>query len=611
MLPVDRAWRTVRLREAAYPALPPGSYQFEARARLGAGAWGPPTVVRFEVMFPWWRAPWFYASIGAIALSILAGAYRWRQRVVLHRKSAQLIARSDASFRAVIESMVDLVAVYRDGSPLYINAAGLRLFGLDGSGERRSDADLWMRVHPEDRPRAHERLGGGGTPGETVELRLRAGDGNWRDCEVSAVKAEFGGAPAVVLEGRDITERKRLQQKVLVSDRMASLGTLAAGIAHEINNPLTYVMGNLEVLSEALGGDAWPADTTLEDLRRVIADSNDGAERVRKIVKGLRSFTRPDNAKVVAIDLTQVLDQAVKMTANELRHHAQLVLDLDPVPVMIADDGRFTQVFINLIMNAVHAIPPGRRDANRIMLRTRADDLGGAVIEVQDTGVGIPPDVIQRVFDPFFTTKDVGVGSGLGLSICHGIVAGLGGQISIESTVGVGTKVRVVLPPGAAATAVVLAPAPRGPAVAAVAASTPAAQRYRVAIVDDEVRVGLALQRALGRDHEPTVFTGAQALLARISDGERYDVIVSDVMMPTMTGLDLLDELQRVEPRQAARLMFITGGVFTEQIKQRLEELGTPRLDKPFVLDELRQMIARCASRNDVVRPDEATAERA
>jgi PAS domain S-box-containing protein len=598
MLPVETAWRTVRLRDTAYPALPPGVYQFEAHARLGAGPWGPPTVLRFEVMAPWWHAAWFYAVAGAIVLSALAGAYAWRQRVVLRRKSAQLIARSDASFRAVIESMADLIAVYQDNRLVYINAAGLRLFGLEGSGERRTDADLWTRVHPDDQPRSLERLGRDGALGETIELRLRAGDGGWRDCEVSALKVEFGGAPAVVLEGRDITERKRLQEKLLVSDRMASLGTLAAGIAHEINNPLTYVMGNLEVLSDALSGDVWPPSGTIQELRQAIADSNDGAERVRKIVKGLRSFTRSETSKIVPVDLTQVIEQAVKMTANELRHHAQLIRDLDPAPVMIADDGRLTQVFINLIMNAVHAIQPGRRDFNRITLRTRADGEGGAMIEVQDTGAGIAADVLQRVFDPFFTTKDVGVGSGLGLSICHGIVTGLGGQIAISSTVGIGTTVRVTLPPGAPVTPQLARPS--HPAV------TPAVQRYRVAIVDDDARVGRALQRALGRDHEAVVFTSAQDLLARIAAGERFDAIVSDVMMPTMTGIDLLEELQRVDPRQAARLMFITGGVFTEDIRQRLDELGPPRLDKPFVLDDLRQMIIRCA-RTGLVDPPAVT----
>ena len=600
MLPAETEWRAIRLRDAAYPALPPGAYQFEVRARLGAGVWGPPTVLRFEIMAPWWQTGWFYAAIGLVVLGVLGGLYAWRQRVVLRRKSAQLIARSDASFRAVIESMADLVSVYRDGELEYINAAGLRLLGLEGSGERRTDADLRSRIHPDDRPRANERLGLDRPHGEAVELRILAGDGGWRDCEVSALKAEFGGAPAVVLTGRDITERKRLHAKLLVSDRMASLGTLAAGIAHEINNPLTYVMGNLDVLGEALSGDAWPPDSERRELRKVIAESSDGAERVSKIVKGLRSFSRSEEAKLSPVDLTQVIEQAVKMTANELSHHAQLVREFAPAPMVIADDGRLTQVFINLIMNAVHAIPVGRRDAHRVTLRTRTDDQGRALVEVQDTGAGIAPEVLQHVFDPFFTTKNVGEGSGLGLSICHGIISGFGGQISIDSTLGQGTTVRVVLPRGAPAATAPLAAAP---------ATEAAARRNRIAVVDDEPLVGHALRRALARDHEATVFTGAHEVLARIAAGDRFDAIISDVMMPTMTGLDLLDELQRIAPDQAARMIFITGGVFTQETKQRLDGLATPRLDKPVVLAELRRLIARMVSHDGGRRAEPRTLE--
>ena len=586
MQPAEQSWRTIRLRDAAYPALPPGAYEFELRARLGGGAWGPTTVLRFAIAAPWWQTGWFYAAIGAVALSALGGLYAWRQRVVMRRKNAQLIAQSDANFRAVIESMADLVSVYRDGRLAYVNAAGLRLFGLDGSGEWRDDADLRTRIHPEDQARAQQWRSSGQAAGDPIELRLRGGDGSWRECEISTVTAAFGGRPALVLTGRDVTERKRMQSKLLVSDRMASLGTLAAGIGHEINNPLTYVMGNLDVLREALDGDAWPPDSERVELLRMIAESSDGAQRVSQIVKGLRSFSRSDGTKVGPVDLVHVVEQAVKLTANELNHHARLVRDYAPTPPVIADDGRLTQVVINLIMNAVHAIPVGRRDAHQVTLRTRSDR-GTAVIEVQDTGSGIAPEVLQRVFDPFFTTKDVGEGTGLGLSICHGIVSGFGGQISIESTVGQGTTVRVALP-GAAPAEVQDAPAPVAP---------PASPRNRVAIVDDDPMVGEALRRALSRDNEVCVFAEARALLDQIATGKRFDAIVSDVMMPTMTGLDLLDELERVEPDQAARMVFITGGVFTEETRRRLDQVAAPRLDKPVMLADLRALIATAGSR--------------
>jgi signal transduction histidine kinase len=239
-----------------------------------------------------------------------------------------------------------------------------------------------------------------------------------------------------------------MRTKLLVSDRMASLGTLAAGIAHEINNPLAYVAGNLEAMAESLSfAKRSEGAADCDELSAVVNDARDGAERVRKIVLGLRSFSRSEREQRVPLALADVLESAIRLTGNELRHRAQLVRELGPVPLVVADDGRLTQVFINLLVNAAHAIPEGHSDDNRITVRTRTDPRGRAVIEVEDTGKGMPPEVQARVFDPFFTTKDVGEGTGLGLSICHGIISGLGGQISIDSAPGHGTIVRVVLPP--------------------------------------------------------------------------------------------------------------------------------------------------------------------
>ncbi|HEY0986208.1 MAG TPA: ATP-binding protein, partial [Kofleriaceae bacterium] len=446
--PTETEWSTTHQRQARYPALLPGSYRFEVRARIGAGSWGPATELSFAVLPAWWQTRWFLVAIGLV----IAAAVTWRQRTVLGRRTRQLHARSAASFRAVVDLMPDLISVYRDRELVYLNLASRRFLGFDDDDERWKQLQLAEMVHPDDRAQVAElfrrvRELEPGASAEVIEMQTRAADDTWRTCEISAICVEIGGELTVVASGRDITERKRMRAKLLVSDRMASLGTLAAGIAHEINNPLAYVTGNLEAMAEALQSakrDDSSADC--DELSAVVNDARDGAERVRKIVQGLRSFSRSEQQEHRApLALADVLEAAIRLTGNELRHRAQLVRELGPVPRVVADDGRLTQVFINLLVNAAHAIPDGHSADHRITVRTRTDAHGRAVAEVQDTGKGMPPEVQARVFDPFFTTKDVGEGTGLGLSICHSIISGLGGQISIDSAPDHGTVVRVVL----------------------------------------------------------------------------------------------------------------------------------------------------------------------
>ncbi|MBC7976065.1 MAG: PAS domain S-box protein, partial [Myxococcales bacterium] len=458
--PLETEWGATHLREARYPSLLPGTYRFEVRARVDAGTWGPTTALAFRVLPAWWQTRWFLGLAVLVVLAALGTGFTWRQRAVLRRRTRQLHEQSDTSFRAVIDGMPDLISVHRDRKLVYLNEANRRFLGVDGSEASLADLDLLDRVHPDDRAVVSElfrkvRELGSAHSSEVVEIRMRSADGGVRLCEISGVLVEMGGSPTVVASGRDVTERKRLRAKLMVSDRMASLGTLAAGIAHEINNPLAYVTGNLEALAELV--DA-PATAQRAELRSAIGDARDGAERVRKIVQGLRSFTRSEEAQRVPIALPAVLETAIRMTANEVRHRAELVCELAPLPQVIADDGKLTQVFINLLINAAHAIPEGHSERNRITVRTRTDNHGRAVIEIEDTGHGIAPELQARVFDPFFTTKRVGEGTGLGLSICHGIISGLGGQISLESAPTRGTIVRVVLP---AAPTLVERPAPQ------------------------------------------------------------------------------------------------------------------------------------------------------
>jgi CheY-like chemotaxis protein len=246
-------------------------------------------------------------------------------------------------------------------------------------------------------------------------------------------------------------------------------------------------------------------------------------------------------------------------------------------------------VFINLLVNAVHAIPEGHSDDNRITVRTRTDEHGRAVIEVADTGMGMPPEVQARVFDPFFTTKDVGEGTGLGLSICHGIISGLGGQISIDSAPDHGTVVRVVLLP---APAEARAPTP----AVVVKPERNGHRRHRVMLVDDEPLVVHTMERLLRRDYDITVALCGQEAIEHIARGVRFDAIVSDVMMPNMTGIELIEEVRRLAPEQANRIIFLSGGAFTAQTREQLDSLGAPQLEKPVTAKELRACLLRVAS---------------
>lgn len=244
-------------------------------------------------------------------------------------------------------------------------------------------------------------------------------------------------------------ERKQLQENLRFAERMASLGTLAAGVAHEINNPMTYVLGNLEYIAEELAHHPVPAwgsaDASLEQL---VAEAQDGARRVVRIVRDLKTFSRQsDNDPLVPLDLESTLDTAAEMVRAQIRHRARLERDYRGDTMVLGDNVRLGQVFVNLVVNAVQAIPDGSDpERQRITLRTYLDDKGQAVAEVEDTGTGIEPAHLPRLFDPFFTTKPIGIGTGLGLSSAMGIVSALGGTIDIESEVGVGTKVRVRLP---------------------------------------------------------------------------------------------------------------------------------------------------------------------
>jgi signal transduction histidine kinase len=382
------------------------------------------------------------------------------------------------------------------------------------------------------------------------------------------------------------SEHRELQARLAQTDRLTSLGTLAAGVAHEINNPLAYVLLNLGFVAEELE-KIFPEPETdrLREVRVAIDHARNGAERIRDIVRSLKTFSRPENETVAPIDVAQVLDATLAMIANEIRHRARLVKDYALAPQVLANEARLGQVFLNLLMNAVQALPEGNSN-NEIRVVVRAPSNDRVIVEVHDNGVGISPQVRGRIFEPFFTTKPVGIGTGLGLAICHGIVAALGGTMTVDSEVGKGSCFRVELPAagramGATAAARV-SEAPPGPSPS---------KRGHILVVDDEPIVCFSLERLLSSVGDVVAMTSAKDAVARIVAGERFDVLLCDLMMPEMDAPAMYEELKKIAPSQAERMVFVTGGAFTTRSRDFLEQVPNPRLGKPFDVDALLALV--------------------
>jgi signal transduction histidine kinase/ActR/RegA family two-component response regulator len=410
-----------------------------------------------------------------------------------------------------------------------------------------------------------------------AKVRTLNGELEQRTTALAASNAE--------LEAR-VLELKQTQDQLLLADRLSSLGRVAAGIGHEINNPLTYVMGNLEEVARIEG--------LSPEVRELIGEALEGSNRVRRIVGGLKSISRASPEGREPIDLHVILESTIRMASNEIRHRGRLIREYGDVPLVEGDASRMAQVFLNLIVNAAQALT-GKRDGGHVItLRTfpRGDH---AVVELEDTGDGIPLDRIPRLFDPFFTTKAVGVGTGLGLSICHGIVSEHGGTIEVDSVCGAGSRFRVVLP------------GLQGPAVAptaiAVPEPPPVRARRSILLVDDDIRLLRSVKRSLGRAYDVETCDGVDSALEVLAAGRRFDVILCDLHMPDRTGMDLHRQLGEERPGLERTFIFMTGGAFTPEATRFLRDCPNPSIEKPMDLGELNKMIDRICTAT-AARPD-------
>jgi two-component system cell cycle sensor histidine kinase/response regulator CckA len=386
--------------------------------------------------------------------------------LVKHRLETELKNR-ERWFATTLDAIGDaVIAADRDGIVTLVNPMASALLGVDreelvGLALRRvyRTIDERTREPLEDPSLATARLNRTLRPLDRTALVTAHGEVPIEE-SVAPILDENGETLGVAVVFRDATEARRHKERVALIDRLNSLGTLAAGVAHEINNPLTYVMGNAAVIEQRLDalrrvlelGVAPPGvisgslETNLHEMATGMAEIQDGAMRIRKIVNDLKIFSHPDPGPEIADPLTAIR-WALRVTDVLIRRRARLETRLEPVPRVPCDDVRLGQVFLNLIMNAAQAIPEGDPNAHRVTVSVAPEPDGRVAVVVADTGTGMTPEIERRIFEPFFTTKPFGTGTGLGLSVTHGIVRSMGGEIRVKSEPGAGSTFRVILPP--------------------------------------------------------------------------------------------------------------------------------------------------------------------
>lgn len=440
------------------------------------------------------------------------------------------------------------------------------ILGVSPDSTVPGQAGFTSAMHPDDVARvavALDRVRRDGARAE-LEIRIRAPDTTVRFARLRAWRTADARRLVALVED--------VNRSTPISDQVSSVSAFAAGIAHEINNPLSFLSANLEMIGEELEPVQTPREVDV-----LLREARHGLQRIHTIVRGLMTFSRVEPTHYEQIDVNRLIEVAIGITHMEIRQRARLVRNFRPVPPVNANAARLGQVLVNLLLNAAQAIPQGDQAEHEISVSTLVDASGHVVIEVRDTGRGIPKSLGNRVFEALVTTKPPGSGSGLGLSVCRNIVHAIGGEITFESEPG-NTVFRVHLPPS-------IAESPKLP-------SAPiAARRGSVMIVDDDTMFANSLGRLLSREHDVAISRDGNEAYERLRAGERFDVIVCDLMMPGMGGIDLYGKVFQLAAAQAERMIFLTAR--TPEGLTFLTGITNPYFEKPCNIDSLRATIRR------------------
>ena len=509
-----------------------------------------------------------------------------KQDVTEFRKVSERLQARDELFRLLLENALDIITILDlDGTIRYQSPSVRRILGYE---PRELEGRSSFAFMPEDDARramtvlSELRTAPGRTA--TLEFRFRHRDGSWRILEAIGMNMLHHPTLAgMLVNSRDVTERRRIEDELasqraarIQSEKLADMGTLLAGVAHELNNPLTVVTGYSSILRQALGDGPMR-----ERINRVAS----AAERCVRIVRNFLALARQHPLERQMVRLDRIVEEAVELLAYPLRvDNVEVRLDLAPdVPAVWADPHQLHQVIVNLITNAHHAMHGSASD-RRLTIRTRFRPADARVsVEVADTGSGIPADVLARMFEPFFTTKPAGQGTGLGLPLCQGIVEGHGGILRVESHVGEGTVMIVDLP-------VVAPPAGEGRAAEAAVSLPPG---IRILVVDDEPDVAGVLTDLLeSQSARVEGASGGHEALERLGRAD-YDIILCDVRMPGLDGPGLYQALGATHPRLLSRFVFLTGDTLNPESSEFVRRTAAPCINKPFDFDEVYRVIGR------------------
>ncbi len=499
-------------------------------------------------------------------------------------KTNTLLFQKQKEFKSLINNFSEGVCIHKDGIILYVNHVLTKNLKYQSSLELIGCSIYDVMVAPEFVETVKKRSFALSTSEDFVnplmEFEVLTRNPEIRFfAEVTSMSIVLDNEKCAIVIFRDVSERKKLQAQTMTADRMIALGHVAAGIGHEINNPLCYVMLNIEMLAESL------AAHDLTNSTKQIATIQKGLGRIKTIISDLKSVSRGTADEVLTnVDVNSVLESVLAITRNDIQTRAILKYSPSVVEPIYIDETRLAQVLLNIIINASQAIQIGMVDENLIQVKTYMNSHHQVVIEISDTGTGMSEDVQKRIFEPFFTTKAIGVGTGLGLAICQNIVNQFHGTIELKSMPNVGTVFHIIFPASEEvmtmkSNAIDIQPKNKK-------------LKGQVLMIDDDADLLEVLEEIVSVNHDSICFTNAQTALEVLKDNATYDCIICDLMMPKMSGIEFFSSLKKVAPHYLERIIFLTGGSVNAETDQFLASPGITYCEKPINTKLLLKKIA-------------------